>query len=404
MTPVPPVPRLATALPAVTLVMDPYDDAVHTHAALAAHHPPSGRITLHPGPGTTSETALAHDLLAALGKPPLLPGRFPAGRQPVWEAATAWITALPVTHLTVLRAHRLTARRTERLLQLRALTGIRLTLVCHRPHLPAALHHALQTVDHTVTTGCATARRHYYGSPAAVCLAAMDTDWPAGESGTGVLRRRWISLPALTTLMSFEDSPACRCAAPPASGRGFTPPAMPSLTEREVARRLHTGTAHPHLAAELATACFTAASTSQLSTARVQDAALDGSTVTLHDRHNVRQGCMTHSVPTWARPLLRAAAFSHLLATGTSSGKLFTDPYEGAGLPRLTDFAEQLKLRPPQPPRPKRRKNTRRRPPPLTVWPLCNAHHHLPWTMPEDMQGCPQPPGYKPKRAPYALR
>ncbi|MFD7121473.1 hypothetical protein ACFWAA_31200 [Streptomyces sp. NPDC059922] len=95
----------------VAVVIDRDDDALHTHTALAAHHPPSGRITLHPGPGTTSETGLAHDLLAALGKPPLLPGRFPAGRQPAWEAATAWITALPVSRLTVLRAHRLTARR-----------------------------------------------------------------------------------------------------------------------------------------------------------------------------------------------------------------------------------------------------------------------------------------------------
>ncbi|WP_254407500.1 hypothetical protein [Streptomyces sp. GMY02] len=62
--------------------------------------------------------ASPHDLLAALGKPPLLPGGFPAGRQPAWEAATAWITALPVTQLTVLRAHRFTARRTMRRLQL----------------------------------------------------------------------------------------------------------------------------------------------------------------------------------------------------------------------------------------------------------------------------------------------
>ncbi|MFE2972774.1 hypothetical protein ACFXKC_56510 [Streptomyces sp. NPDC059340] len=111
-------PRPAAGLPPVTLVMDPHDDAAHTHTALAAHHPPSGRITLHPGPGTTSDTALAHDLLAALGSPPLLPGRFPAGRQPAREAATAWATALPVNRLTVLRAHRLTPRRTERLLQL----------------------------------------------------------------------------------------------------------------------------------------------------------------------------------------------------------------------------------------------------------------------------------------------
>ncbi|WP_230887106.1 hypothetical protein [Streptomyces spinoverrucosus] len=109
--------------PPVTVVIDRNDDALHTHTALAAHDPAAGRITLHPGPGTTSDTALAHDLLAALGKPPLLPGRFPAGRQPAWEAAIAWIAALPITRLTVLRAHRLTSRRAERLLHLRAFTA-----------------------------------------------------------------------------------------------------------------------------------------------------------------------------------------------------------------------------------------------------------------------------------------
>ncbi|GAA3352224.1 hypothetical protein GCM10017744_000250 [Streptomyces antimycoticus] len=73
---------LAAPPPPVTVVIDRHDDAIHTHTALAAHHPPSGRITLHPGPGTTSETGLAHDPLAALGKPPLLPAAFPAAVSP----------------------------------------------------------------------------------------------------------------------------------------------------------------------------------------------------------------------------------------------------------------------------------------------------------------------------------
>ncbi|MGW4078469.1 hypothetical protein ACWELB_34160 [Streptomyces asiaticus] len=68
---------LAAPPPPVTVVIDRHDDAIHTHTALAAHLPPSGRITLLPGPGTTSETGLAHDLLAALGKPRLLPGGLP---------------------------------------------------------------------------------------------------------------------------------------------------------------------------------------------------------------------------------------------------------------------------------------------------------------------------------------
>lgn len=93
--------------PPVTVVIDRDDDALHMHTALAAHHPPSGRITLHPGPGTTSKAGLAPRPSRRPGKPPLLPGRFPGGRQPAWEAAAAWVTALPVIRLTVLRAHRL---------------------------------------------------------------------------------------------------------------------------------------------------------------------------------------------------------------------------------------------------------------------------------------------------------
>ncbi|MEV0487837.1 hypothetical protein AB0I69_45475 [Streptomyces sp. NPDC050508] len=114
------------------------------------------------------------------GKPPLLPGGFPAGRQPAWEAATAWITALPVTRLAVLCAHRLTARRAMRFLELRALTGIHPTLVCHRPRLPAALHQVLRTADYCVTADLQAARRHCCGAPAAAAPPVEESGRPAG--------------------------------------------------------------------------------------------------------------------------------------------------------------------------------------------------------------------------------
>ncbi|MGG8372339.1 hypothetical protein ACQ88H_37810 [Streptomyces lividans] len=232
----PPIPPL----PSVTVVLDRHDDVLQTHTALAAHHPPSGRITLHPGPGTTSETGLAHDLLVALGKPPLLPGRFPGGRQPAWEAATAWMTALPVTRLTVLRAHRLTARRTMRLLQLQARTGIHLTLVCHRPHLPAALHQALRTADYSVTADIEAARRHYYGTPTAEPPPADEPAAPA---------RRWLTLPALDRLVSY-DSPA---PAPPRAHRPRSPGGTahrPHLSPHPLPSESPTGcTRRPHIPA-----------------------------------------------------------------------------------------------------------------------------------------------------------
>lgn len=252
---------LAPPLPPVTVILDRHDDALYTHTALAAHHLPSGRITLHPGPGTTSETGLAHDLLAALGKPPLLPGRFPGGRQPAWEAATAWMTALPVTRLTVLRAHRLTARRAMRLLRLHALTGIHLTLVCHRPHLPAALHQALRTADYSVTTDFEAARRHYYGTP---ITEPPPADKPAGPAD------RWLTLPALDRLVSYDSPRPCAnpCTPPPIAFRHRPPPVpLTAHTAQRVAHRLHAATAHPRLAAAVAAALFTGASLQQLATA-----------------------------------------------------------------------------------------------------------------------------------------
>ncbi|MFI0736022.1 hypothetical protein ACH4S9_44665 [Streptomyces sp. NPDC021225] len=330
----------SAAPPPVAVVIDPGDDAVHTHTALAAHHPPSGRITLHPGPGTTSETGLAHDLLAALGKPPLLPGRFPAGRQPAWEAAAAWMTALPVNRLTVLRAHRLTARRTMSLLQLRALTGIHLTLVCHRPHLPAALHQALERADYAITADFQAARRHYYGTTAPVPQPA---DEPAQPTD------RWLTLPALERLVSYDSPIPCTapCAPPPIVFRHRPPPApLTRRTSREAARRLAAATAHPRLAAAVAASLFTGASFHQLATACPGDYDDAAATLTLHDRARYTDGCATYRVPPWARVFLKAAVCFARLEPGQDP-HLLAGPHDRTHLLRV---AEGARLRPPQPP------------------------------------------------------
>ncbi|MFD8197245.1 hypothetical protein [Streptomyces wuyuanensis] len=331
--------------PAVTVVIDRHDDVIHVHTALAAHHLPSGRITLHPGPGTTSETGLAHDLLAALGKPPLLPGRFPGGRQPAWEAVTAWMAALPITRLTVLRAHRLTARRTMRLLQLQALTGIHLTLVCHRPLLPAALHQALQTVDYSVTADFDAARRHYYGTPV---TEPPPVDGPAGPA------RRWLTLPALDRLVSYDSPRPCAdlCTPPPIVWRHRPPPVpLTAPAAQRVAHRLHAATAHPRLAAAIAAALFTGASLQQLATARPRDYDTAAATLALHDRARYTDGCAAYPVPPRAGVFLRAAACFTRLISGEDQG-LLAAPCDRAYLLRV---AETAKLRPSQPPAARRK-------------------------------------------------
>ncbi|WP_051774850.1 hypothetical protein [Streptomyces sp. NRRL S-237] len=65
---------LPAARTGLAVVFDAGDGAAFTHTALASHAPQSGHITLHPGPGTTSDAALAHDLLLAPGKTGPPPG------------------------------------------------------------------------------------------------------------------------------------------------------------------------------------------------------------------------------------------------------------------------------------------------------------------------------------------
>ncbi|MEV6735316.1 hypothetical protein [Streptomyces sp. NPDC051364] len=230
----------------MTVIVDPGDDLVHTRAALAAHDPLAGRITVHPTPGTDSTLALAHDVLAALGKPVPVAGYRGHDTGPAWALAAAWILATGTTHLLLLRAHFLTQPRLDALLLLRRRTGLRLTLVVHTSRLPAGVDRILSGV------------RHHFADATAL-LPAADSPSAADCPLPRPLANRWIALPALTTLLAFDEPTCpCRCSAPLAPDRDFFPPVIPQTTQAEVAWRLHRATAHPHLAAQLATAVFTA--------------------------------------------------------------------------------------------------------------------------------------------------
>lgn len=323
--------------PPVTVILDPEDDAAYVRTALAAHGPAVGRVTLHPAPGTAGEIYLAHDLLAALGKPPLLPGRFAPGTDPSWSAVTAWFCAIPVTRLTVLRAHLLNQQRLERLLDLREATGLHLNLVCHRPRLPATLQRALHRVSHTITGGLNAARRGF-GPPAEAP--------PAPSHRTA---NRWITLPALERFDSLDSSSHCigTCTPPMIKWRHRPKPRpRTEATLREITRRIHTRTAHPRLAATLAAAVFTAAAAHQLATARLEDYDEQAATLALHDPARTVDNCATHPVPAWAHVFLRAAACMARLEP-TQGRRMLAQPDDYQDLMR---FAEDARLRPPQPP------------------------------------------------------
>lgn len=320
--------------PDVTVLLDSSDDAAVTRAALAGHDPAAGCVTVHPTPGTTSDRYFAHDLLAALGKPAHLPG-FPDSRAPVWEAATAWLAAIPVRRLTVLRAHLLTRTRLQRLLDLQAFTGAHLVLVCHRSCPTAALRDALTGAPHTLV----------HASTAGDLLAGPAMPGPGRPAAAAA--GRWITVPALERLADWDGEDHCiGCVPPPIRWRYRTRPRpRSSQTAAEIARRIHGVTAHPRLAAALATAVFTGAAGQQMGTARLADWRSEASTLSLHDPLGDVDGCATHSVPAWAAVFLRAAArFTRL--TPAPGAPLLIRPEEHPGLLRL---AEQARLRPPQP-------------------------------------------------------
>jgi hypothetical protein len=239
-------------------------------------------------------------------------------------------------------AHRLTTRRLERLLHLREVTGIGLTLVCHRPHPPAALHRALHGVPHTVTSDLDTACRHYYdGAPTAATSAPGPTPFPRPSAV------RWMTLPALDRLVSYDVTRPCTgpCAPAPIAWKQRPPPQpLTDSAAQEITRRIHRATAHPRLAAALIATLLTGASFQQLRTARTDDLDLAAATVAFHDPARYTDGCATHPIPLWAQPFLRAAA---CYAALTSNMNLLARPDER---PRLLRLAEDAKLRPTQPP------------------------------------------------------
>ncbi|MFF3343568.1 hypothetical protein [Streptomyces flavidovirens] len=321
--------------------MDRHDDAAVTHTVLAAHSPAAGQVTLHPGPGTSSDTALACDLLTALGKPSQLAGRFPGGRQPLWEAAAAWIHAMAITRLTVLRAHRLTERRLYRLLELRARTGCSLVLVCHRPRTPAALYQALLTVDHVYAEAAAVLQPSWQHRHPHLNTVPPPT---AGAREAA----RWLTLPSLDRLVSYDSPTPCPgpCTPPPpAWDNRLQPTPLTPRAAALVTARIHASTAHPRHAGALAAAIITNASFQQLATARPLDLDETGTTLALHDRTRYTDGCATHPVPAWARSFLRTAArFAQLAASPDEP--LLARPEDR---PLLLRTAEAAKLRPPQP-------------------------------------------------------
>lgn len=284
-----------TQLPPVTVVVTARDEPQYMRLAFAAHQPLYGRITIHPTPLAGTGAYLAHDLIRALGKHlPVpdddhgMPG-WTNNADRSWRITAAWILTLGITHLTLCRAHRISAPQWEHLLALSARTGARLTLLCNGPLLPqtAAL---LDTIPHRVLDDLRAATMHW----------RLPTDLPAPR---GYQWRQhnaafpprddelWFRLPPqprLPITVGFTPAPKPTGPTPPLPIPGpRQDPSHPHTAQ--IAARIHTRIAHPVHAACVALRALTGYSAQQIKT--------------LHER----SGNGLPPLPAWTHQLLDAA-------------------------------------------------------------------------------------------------
>ncbi|MER6105156.1 hypothetical protein ABT115_23270 [Streptomyces sp. NPDC001832] len=252
-------------LPPLTVVHDPNDDYAFMAAALAAHTPARGRITVHPTPVASAPASLAHDLLRSMGKHFASAGNedgtyWSGNTETAWRAVAAWISALRIGHVVVTRAHRISSRHFEHLFALRELTKIRLTLLCHGP-LPPALATALVALPHEAVHTLDAARRAVAApAPAPPPVAGRFAWWEANAQFPPDEGEPCFLLPTRRAPGRGHIEAAARrlgrVVLPlPAAGR--FPPEPDEPTEL-LAHRLHARIAHPVHAAALAVRVFAA--------------------------------------------------------------------------------------------------------------------------------------------------
>ncbi|MGW7251607.1 hypothetical protein [Streptomyces decoyicus] len=303
----------------VTIMVDERDDLFYTRAALQAHRPGEGRITVQPTPTSGSPAALAHDMLYALGKR-LAPGPNSAdvwldSVNAAWLAAAAWGVATGVRHVVVPRAHLLTILRIDQLLAWRELTGAQVTLLWQMA--PRALPPVLGRVERRISgrdqfeallaePGPIPARPSFppvpsTAGPAAAAVAAGQSPAPRPRETRAASLRPGRPTPpctgALATAQLVQAAPALE------------------ITSEEAASLA--ALAHPLIAGALSVLAFTRAGLGSLRSTRDLDITGDVSAIKLHGVGH--RYCPLHAVPAWARPLLAGARAHHRL-TGRPPG------------------------------------------------------------------------------------
>ncbi|MFD5321410.1 hypothetical protein [Streptomyces sp. NPDC127098] len=326
----------------LAVVIDEQDDVAYTRAALNAHQPELGRITIQPTPASSHPATLAHDVLYALGKR-LASG--PGGPdipldsvRPAWLAAAAWSAATGIRHLVVTRAHLLTTTRLNQLLAWREATGVQLTLLWQTtprrmPPTLASIEHHLTGLDQLhaalAASGPRPARPFFPPLP-----ASPDTSTPTPPLPHGARL-----LPAQAAHTGPVPPPRSRqsCMGATATAQQASP--LPALPVRPQDSAYLATLAHPLIAGALSVLAFTG--TTQIALRDTRDIDLSGHATLLRTHSPGHRRCRLYEVPTWARPLLAAARAHHRLADRRPEEKLFA-PGLQSGAKALRAHREHL--------------------------------------------------------------
>jgi hypothetical protein len=323
----------------VTVVVDERDDAAYMQAALHAHQPEQGRITVQPTPANSRPAALAHDVLYALGKrlasgPDAPDARLDSVR-PAWLAAAAWSTATGVRHMLVTRAHLVSTPRLEQLLAWRATAGIQLTVLWQTS--PRRMPTALARIDrrfsgvdglHKVLAEPGPIPAHPSFPPAAAAEAPISYPPAAQESPP----------PPLTHLPP-PGAPHIRRVCAGATAAAQLLPPSPGLPVSPLDAAALDSLAHPLIAGALSVLAFTR--TTQIALCDVRDIDISGDVSMLRTHSPGHRHCRLHTVPVWARPLLAGARAHHRLAARRPEQELLV-PGLSSGARHLRVHAQRL--------------------------------------------------------------
>jgi hypothetical protein len=319
----------------VVIVVDERDDVQIMRAALEAHQPAQGCVTVQPTPSSGRPAALAHDVLYALGKrlvsEPGAPDAWLDSVNPAWLAAAAWSAATGVRHAVVTRAHLLTARRIDQLIAWRETTGVRLTLLWQASprRLPPALAGMKRCASGPKGLDAAL---HTVGP-----VPARQSFPPAAPAGGRIVVPGAPDVRLRCPRTAPPTVPARACVGAPitAGQQDVAPPARVASADVTALARL----AHPLIAGALAVLAFTRLAAGALRWMRDLDIAPDVSVVTIHTPDHA--GCCLHTVPTWAQPLVAGARTHHRLA-GRLPGESLFAPVLVAGARPLRAHAARL--------------------------------------------------------------